>query len=116
MLGPKSTTGLQEVFAMLYFLGKKGGAKRPEICKFIDWYRTTQPLPEGADGPAAPVGKSTISRQLTTVKQLFGIRLSQAKLFGVSIVHWGFINKELFFKAMEERVDLAAYDKFCAEN
>lgn len=119
MLGPKSTKGLLEVFAMLYFLGKKGGAKRPELCKFVDWFRTTQPQdPDAnvADEETPRVGVSTLSRQLTYVTEIFGIQFSRSKVFGLSIVAWGFLNQEKFYTAMEKRVDLAAYDKFRAEN
>ena len=118
MLGPKSTKGLLEVFAMLYFLGKKVGAKRLELCKFVDWFRTTQPQdPDDADDEnTSRVGVSTLSRQLTYVTDIFGVRFSRSKVFGLSIVAWGFLNQEEFYAAMEKRVDLAAYDKFRAEN
>lgn len=118
MLGPKSTKGLLEVFAMLYFLGKKGGAKRLELCKFVDWFRTTQPqdLDDADDETTSRVGVSTLSRQLTYVTNIFGVRFSRSKVFGLSIVAWGFLNQEEFYAAMEKRVDLAAYDKFRAEN
>lgn len=116
MLGPKSTKGLLEVFAMLYFLGKKGGAKRLELCKFVDWFRTTQPQDPDDDETTSRVGVSTLSRQLTYVTDIFGVRFSRSKVFGLSIVAWGFLNQEEFYAAMEQRVDLAAYDKFRAEN
>ena len=118
MLGPQSTIGLLEVFAMLYFLGKKGSAKRPELCKFVDWFRTTLPRNpnDDADENAPRVGVSTLSRQLTYVTDIFGVRFSRSKVFGLSIVAWGFLNQEQFYAAMEKRVDLAAYDKFRAEN
>lgn len=118
MLGPKSTKGLLEVFAMLYFLGKKGGAKRLELCKFVDWFRTTQPQDsdDADDETTSRVGVSTLSRQLTYVTDIFGVRFSRSKVFGLSIVAWGFLNQEEFYAAMEKRVDLAAYDKFRAEN
>ena len=114
MLGPKSSTALTEVFAMLYFLGKKGGAKRPELSKFIVWFRNTRSRADAED-QAIRITDSTISRQLTFIQNLFGIRLSKSKNFGVSIVHWGFFDKEAFYRAMEERVDLAAYEGYAAE-
>ena len=101
---------------MLYFLGKKGGAKRLELCKFVDWFRTTQPQDLDDDETTSRVGVSTLSRQLTYVTDIFGVRFSRSKVFGLSIVAWGFLNQEEFYAAMEQRVDLAAYDKFRAEN
>lgn len=98
---------------MLYFLGKKGSAKRTELSKFVVWFRNTQSQPD-ADEPAARITDTTISRQLTAIQNLFGIRLSKSKNFGVSIVYWGFFDKEAFYKTMEDQVDLAAYEKFAA--
>ncbi len=113
MLGPKSTAALREIFAMLYFLGKKGSAKRNELSQFVVWFRNTQSQPD-AEEHALRIADATISRQLTAIQNLFGIRLSKSKNFGVSIVHWGFFDKETFYQTMENRVDLEAYEKFWA--
>ncbi len=98
---------------MLYFLGKRGSAKRTELSKFVVWFRNTQSQPD-AEEPATKITDATISRQLTAIQNLFGIRLSKSKNFGVSIVYWGFLSKEAFYKTMEERVDLEAYEKLAA--
>lgn len=114
MLGPKSSAALRDVFAMIYFLGKKGSAKRPELSKFVVWYRNTQSQAD-ADDQVVRITDTTISRQLTNIKNIFGIRLSQSKNFGVSIVHWGFINRDSFYEMMEGLVDLRAYTDYCAK-